>query len=363
MEEEKRRFVGIDLGKREYTMAIIGKKGKMSIHQGKTSIQGRQGLYRLLEKGDKIALEAGNLAFIMAREIQRQVGSEVRVLSSAKLPVVWDAPTKTDKEDAMKLAHVVQERRDEKLPIVPLPSEQEMERRELISNYGREVRDRTKLINRLHSLFVKQGITTVVKKHLATSERRLEAVQLLTGQIREDAEYSIQHLDLHEKRIKELKGKIQREAKTDEDMKLLQSIPGVGPIVAYAYVAHVGDGKRFSKGAQVSNYLGFVPRLDYSGTIQRQGHITKRGNGYLRGLMVQAAWAAVRSRHKGSLKERFTYLTLFQGRSKKKTIVSIGRRIAELMYSVLRNKTKYEARPWKGPGNDPAELAGRAMSA
>jgi hypothetical protein len=99
MKEEKRRFVGIDLGKREYTMAIIGKNGKMSIHHGKTSIQGRQGLYRLLEKIDKVALEAGNLAFIMAREIMERAGSEVRVLNSAKLPLIWDAPTKTDKSD------------------------------------------------------------------------------------------------------------------------------------------------------------------------------------------------------------------------------------------------------------------------
>ena len=351
MKEEKRRYVGLDLGKREYTMAIIGKNGKTSFREGKTSLQGRQALYRQLEKSDKIALEAGNLAFIMAGEIQKQVGCEVRVLNSAKLPFIWDAPTKTDKEDAMKLAHLVEERRDEKLPIVPLPSEQEMERRELISNYGREVRDRTRLINRLHSLFVKQGITTMVKKNLATAQRRAEVVKELSGQLREDAEYIMQHLDLHEKRIKELKVKINKEAKTDESMKILQSIPGVGPVVAYAYVAHVGDGSRFSKGSQVSNYLGFVPRLDYSGTIQRQGHITKRGNGYLRGLLVQGAWTAVYSRQKGALKERFQYLTKFEGRGKKKTIVSIGRRMAELMYTVLRTKTKYEARPWKSPVN------------
>ena len=99
MKREKRRFVGIDLGKREYTMAVIGKEGKMTIHQGKTSIQGRQALYKKLEKTDKVALEAGNLAFIMAREIQERVGSEVRVLNSAKLPFIWDAPTKTDKSD------------------------------------------------------------------------------------------------------------------------------------------------------------------------------------------------------------------------------------------------------------------------
>ncbi|MDR0475644.1 MAG: hypothetical protein LBH43_18480 [Treponema sp.] len=88
MEETKRRYAGIDLGKREYTTAIIGKNGKMNIHQGKTSEQGRQALYRLLEKSDKAALEAENLAFIIAREIMERAGCEVRVLNSAKLPFI-----------------------------------------------------------------------------------------------------------------------------------------------------------------------------------------------------------------------------------------------------------------------------------
>jgi hypothetical protein len=52
-----------------------------------------------------------------------------------------------------------------------------------------------------------------------------------------------------------------------------------------------------------------------------------------------------------------------QGKSKKKTIVSIGRRLAELMYSVLRSKTKYEPRLWKGPASNSAVLAGEALSA
>jgi transposase len=363
MEREKRRYVGLDLGKREYTMAVIGKDRKVSIHQGKTSIQGRQALYKKLEQGDKVALEAGNLAFIMAREIQEQAGSEVRVLNSAKLPFIWDAPTKTDKEDAMKLAHLVEERRDEKLPIVPLPSEQEMGRRKVLANYSREMKGRTKMVNLLHALFVHQGHTTIVRKDLATAEKRQQAVVVLQGQEREEAQWLLKHLELYEQRIKELKAKMHREARADEDMKRLQSIAGVGPVVAYAYVAHVGDGSRFSKGAQVSNYLGFAPRLDYSGTIQRQGHITKRGNGYLRGLLVQSAWAAVRSKKGGVLRERYLYKTAEKGMSKKKTIVAIGRRLAELMYSVLKNKSKYEPRRWKGAQNKAALLAEQAMSA
>jgi hypothetical protein len=168
----------------------------------------------------------------MAREIMERAGCEVRVLNSAKLPFIWDAPTKTDKEDAMKLAHLVEERRDEKLPIVPLPSEKEIERRKTLSSYGREMRNRTRHINTLHAIFVHQGHTTIVKKNLATSEKWKEAVQTLTGLEREEAEWILRYLELHGQRIKELKDKIHKEAKNDEDMKNLQTIPGVGPVVA-----------------------------------------------------------------------------------------------------------------------------------
>ena len=363
MEEQKRRYVGIDLGKREYTMAIIGRNKKMSIHQGKTSIQGRQALYEKLEADDKVALEAGNLAFIMAREITEKKGCEVRVLNSAKLPFIWDAPTKTDKEDAMKLAHLIEERRDEKLPLVPLPSEKELARRKVLAAYGREMRSRTRHLNTLHAIFVHQGHTTIVKKNLATAERRQEAIKILSGLEREEAQWILRYLELHEQRIKELKVKIQNEAKEDEGMKILQTIPGIGPIVAYAFTAHVGDGSRFSKGAQVSNYIGFVPRLDYSGTIQRNGHITKQGNSYLRGLLVQAAWITVRSKQGGALRARYTHYTSCQGASKKKTVVSIARKLTEHMYSVLRNKTAYEPRRWKGPQDKKTALSDLINSA
>ena len=263
----------------------------------------------------------------------------------------------------MKLAHLIEERRDKKLPLVPLPGKKELERRSTVASYRRAVYGKSRMINTLHAMFVHQGHTTVVKKDLATAERRLKAIEVLCGEEREEAEYLLQHLDLYEIRIKALKGKIKQEASSDENMVRLQSIAGVGPIVAYAYVSFVGDGSRFSKGSQVSNYLGFAPRLDYSGSIKRHGHISKRGNGYLRGLLVQAAWAAVRSKSGGALRERYKHITSFQGSSKKKTIVSIGRRMAELMYSVMKNKTEYKAQHWNGTMNKTALLVEQARGA
>jgi len=235
MEDTKRRYVGIDLGKREYTMAIIGKKGKMSIHQGKTSDKGRQALYRLLEKGDKIARTKVRLK----RGTWRSSGMNRRRRTKR---------TRRTK-GSMKLAHIVEERRDEKLPIVPLPSEKEMARRKLLASYFREQRNRTRHINTLHALFVHQGQTTVVRSNLrfaelATAERRKETVKLLSGQEREEADWILKYLDLHEQRIAQLKKRIYDEAKTDPHMKNLQTVAGVGPVVAYAFMAHVGTDLR-----------------------------------------------------------------------------------------------------------------------
>jgi hypothetical protein len=124
--------VGIDLGKRTYAMAVIGKNGKVSHSNGRTDSAGRAALY-------------GNLAFIMAWEIIKQVGCEVVVLNAGKL------------------ARIVAQFHDDQLPSVLLPTEQEMRRRKLIRSYERVKGLRTKEINTLHGMFVHQGITTLTK--------------------------------------------------------------------------------------------------------------------------------------------------------------------------------------------------------
>jgi transposase len=359
--DEKRRYVGIDLGKRTYAMAVIGKSGKVSHSNGRTSSEGRAALYGKLEKGDKVALEAGNLAFIMAYEITAQVGCEVAILNPGKLALIYGSMKKTDKEDALKLARIIEQFRADQLPVVPLPSEAEMRRRKLICSHKRAVELRTKMLNELHGLFVHQGITTVVKKDLAEKEHREQAVRTLKGQEREEADWILAVIDLAEKRIERLDGEMDGEAKDDAAMERLRGVPGVGPIVSLAYSAYIGDGSRFETAAQVSNYLGLVPRVDISGTLIRYGGITKQGNGYLRALLVQASWALIRSKNGGALKERYEYMTKEKGLGKKKAIVAIARRLGELLWTLLRQGTDYEVRHFSG--NKPiGELVQQALA-
>ena len=365
MKEESKaaaRHVGIDLGKRTYEVAIVGANGKVTMSNGRTTVEGRQKLYRKLTAQDKVALEAGNLSFIMAKELEAAVGCQIRILSPSHLALIYGSMKKTDKEDALKLAHILEDYKDERLPVVPIPSDEEMRRRKMVGSYRREQRVRCHAINRLHGLFLAQGITDVVKSDLATAEARSETVKELTGLEREEADHLLACLKLYEGRIAAVERLMGKEAEGDEEIERLQSVPGVGPMISFAFSAHVAA-ERFENGAQVSNYLGLVPRVYMSGETARYGRITKRGNGFLRALLVQGSWALIRSKAGGSLKERYEYMTAEKGISKKKAIVAIARRLAELLYALMRDGTTYEVRKFKLGSEDGKKLAREAVSA
>ncbi|QTL41230.1 IS110 family transposase [Xenorhabdus budapestensis] len=76
----------------------------------------------------------------------------------------------------------------------------------------------------------------------------------------------------------------------------LQSIPGIGPLIASAMVAYIGDGKQFNNGRQMAAWLGLVPRQASSGGKTQLGKITKNGNRYLRGILIHGARAAIQRR-------------------------------------------------------------------
>jgi transposase len=360
--ETETRYVGIDLGKRTYEIAVVEGNGKVKFSNGSTYVAARQVLYHKLRRQDKVAIEAGNMAFVIAKEIKAVVGCQVYVLNASQLAVIYASMKKTDKQDSLKLAHILQDFQEDRLPVVPVPSDKEMERRKLIAGSRRAHQYRNRSICQLHGLFLAQGITTITKENLATHERRREAVKKLTDLQLEEASYLLDCLFIFEHRIKSLDKKIEEESVCDEQIEKLKSIPGVGPKTAFAFAAHVAA-ERFENAGQVSNYLGLVPRVYMSGNTVRYGRITKRGNGYVRALLVQASWALVRSGQGGQLKKTYIHMTQENSISKKKAIVAIARRLAELMYTLMRDGTRYEPTPLMSKQKTAEELATLAMSA
>jgi len=355
------RYVGIDLGKRTYEAAFV-EKGAVKKSNGKTYVEGRQALYKKLRPSDKVALEACAMAFIMAKEMEAAVGCRVYVMNPYRLAVIYASMKKTDKEDALKLAHMLEDFQEERLPLVPVPSDQEMGRRKIVAGYRRGQQSRVREINRLHGLFLAQGITTMKRTDLKSEKQRKEAIKALSGYEREEAEYLVACLEMHEKRIAFLEKQMEEESAGDEVIHRLQDVPGVGPMVSFAFVSHVAA-ERFENSGQLSNYLGLVPKVYMSGDTVRYGGITKRGNSYVRSLLVQAAWATTRAKNGGSFKELFTYMTIERSISKKKAIVAVARRIGELLYTLMRDGSRYESKPYNRDRKELEQLAQSAISA
>lgn len=342
---EQKRFVGIDLGKRTYEMKIIGINGKVTGTNGQTNPSGRKLLYRKLLATDRVAIEVCSLGMVMAKEIQKEVGCEVVLLNPSQLVLIYRSLKKNDKEDALKLARLVQKYTNEELPKVELPTEHEENLRQILTEIRQLKNDRTKEINRLHAIFVECGITEIKKKDLATIDNRIKCIKMLKGIALAQAERILKKLELFETQTEEVEELLDKEIDGDKNIEKLTEIPGVGKQLASAYVAFIGDGSRFPNASTIGAATGLVPRLDMSSTVCRMGHITKCGNKNLRTLLILAAWSHVRSRDGGALKDKFLYMTRFQSKGKKIAIVAIARKLAELMYILLKNDTSYEKRP------------------
>lgn len=340
MEECRVRDVGIDLAKRTYVAhAIDPAKDKAVIWDGRTDEKGIERLCAKLKPSDRIAIECCSFAFHLAKVLKAQVGCKVLILNAGDLAIIYKSVKKTDLEDAGKLAWLLHKMTDDELPVVTLPSEQEEHRRALVSELSSKKKARTALINRLHSLFVRQGIVTVGKEELRTADHREAQITVLNGYTALESKRIQSELILVEAHIEEIEAEIRQELKLEPKVSHLMSIPGVGPTTAMAFLAYVGDGSRFSHARQVSHYVGITPRVDSSGETTRIGNITKRGCAAIRAIIVQSAWAAVHTSKDHRLKQK--YQELSGRRGKGRAIVAVARRILELMWVVVRTDTTY----------------------
>ena len=355
--------VGIDLGKKTYEMCSISQNGKITRSGGKTDFAGIDSLCKKLKKNDVVAMEACSLAFRIERAIREKAGCRAIILNPGRLAIIFMSARKTDKEDSLKLAKFLRSHEEDEMPIVTPPTDEEWARRKLLSEYRSLKSLRTKEINRLHAIFEHNGYTQFGRKDMRVQKNREEILPLLKGYEKDEALRLAERLEVVERQIEELCQKIDGEAKKDGNVQKIMTVPGIGPVTALSYVAYIGDVNRFENAHQVSNFIGFVPKVDRSCTINRMGHITKQGNPLLRSLLVQAAWACVRSKNGGALKDKYNYMAATRNIGKGKSIVTIARKIGELLYTLLKNNQTYEPKKFISPESRISELAKEAIGA
>lgn len=140
--------------------------------------------------------------------------------------------------------------------------------------------------------------------------------------------------------IAALEAQLRLRAASDPVVQALQTVPGVGLVVALTFRAQVDQVDRFTHAGQVSAALGLVPREDSSAERRHRGHITKAGPRELRSLLVQAAWACWRSRRRTALHTWVEQLAARRGR--RIAVVALARRLSRILYAVWRDGATFD---------------------
>ena len=135
---------------------------------------------------------------------------------------------------------------------------------------------------------------------------------------------------------------LETRAAGDPIVQRLQTVPGVGLVVAMTFRAQLDDVDRFRHAGQVSAAIGLVPREDSSAERRQRSHITKIGSRELRSLLVQAAWACWRSKQSATLRAWAEQLAARRGR--RIAVVGLARRLSRLLYAMWRDGTTFDAK-------------------
>lgn len=147
-------------------------------------------------------------------------------------------------------------------------------------------------------------------------------------------------IDLATTEIAMLDQQLRVRAAADPIVQQLQTVPGVGLIVALTFRAQLDTIARFTHAGQVSALLGLVPREDSSAERQHRGHITKAGPRELRSLLVQAAWACWRSKHGATFRLWADQLAARRGR--RIAVVALARRLSRVLYAIWRDGATFD---------------------
>jgi transposase len=186
---------------------------------------------------------------------------------------------KTDKQDAELLLRLLLEKR---FPRIWVPTVEQRDARQLVLHRHRLVQTRTRAKNQLQAVARNEGLFPQRRAWSQAGQKELMSLPLSPWATVRRQDWKQLLGDLNQ-RIDPLDQALKQEAERRPEVQLLMTHPGVGPVVAMAYVLTICEPGRFQTSKQIAAYLGLVPTEESSGNRrQRLGHITKQGNSLLR---------------------------------------------------------------------------------
>ena len=283
----------------------------------------------------RVGMEASGHARWFER-LLAELQYELWIGDPAKIRAAAVRKQKTDKRDAEHILELLQHGQFEKLRIW-VPTAEQRDVRQLVMHRHRLVQMRTRVKNQLRAVALNEGMGRKPGLWSKPGQEQFRGLALpaWTGRRRQD---NLELLAELAGRTAPLDQAVEQEAARRPEVMRLRTHPGVGPITALAFVLTIGDPARFGCGKQVASYLGLIPAEDSSGGRQRLGRISKQGNALLRGLLVEAAHAAVQK--EPELRRCYRRLAMKKNRSI--AAVAVARKLAIRLWWMWKRGVDYD---------------------
>jgi transposase len=300
----------------------------------------------------QVLMEAGTESEWVAQCLE-SLGHKVIVADPNFAPMyaTRNRKIKTDKRDAQALLDAL---RAGTYRIAHRRSEGQRDIRVQLLIRDHLVRARTKSINVSRAVLRQYGVRVPAGEAESFVERaeRLLTVDAVGMQVKEAVWHLLQQQRELNEKIAQMDKQMEQESRQQEPVQRLMTAPGVGVVTALAMVALVDQAERFDNAKQIRSYVGLVPGEYSSGEGQRRTGITKTGDGMVRRLLVQCAHTLMHTKGQEAQELRNWARRLKDKSGKKIATVALARKLAGILWAMLRDGTRFGQR-----SNQPAVAA------
>jgi transposase len=286
-----------------------------------------------------IGLEACSGAHFLGRALRKQ-GHDVRLIP-AQFVKPFVKSNKNDFIDAEAIAEAVER---ENMRFVPIKTDDQLDLQAIHRVRDRLISRRTAVINQLRAFLLERGLVfaqTPAKLKAALADILEKPEADLTPRMRNLIGGLWSEWKVVEQQIEELNDELERISAAVAGCTRIRRIPGIGPVVATAIVAAIGNGATFRKGREFAAWLGIVPRQYSTGGKAKLFGISKRGNAYLRRILIHGARAAV-LHIKRDRAPIGAWLDALDARAPQNVVVvAMANKLARIAWAVLSSGNEY----------------------
>jgi len=333
------RSVGIDLGKTTFHLVALGDNNKLLIK--KKFSQKQLIAFTANMQTSLIGMEACSGAHFLGRTLREQ-GHDVKLIP-AQFVKPFVKSNKNDFIDAEAIAEAVTR---ENMRFVPIKTDDQLDLQALHRVRDRLIARRTSVINQLRAFLLERGLVfakSPAKLRECIPETLEDADEKISPRMRNLLSLLWEEWKDLDQQLEDMNHEVERIASSDPACQRLRQIPGIGPLVATAIVAAIGNGAAFRKGRDFAAWTGLVPKQHSTGGKTKLAGISKRGNRYLRKILIHGARSVVfRSR-----RERIAmgeWMNTLETRSSRNVlIVAMANKLARIAWAVLSSGQDYRA--------------------